>query len=239
MEYKNKISFLVLIIAILLLGFLGRYFHIDSDKIQEFLGKFPVLYAGVIFVVLYVVVTFFIWLSKDIFKLVCAVLFGAYISTLFIWIAEIINAYILFSLSRYLGRSFVEDSFKTPKFKNLDERLTKTNFFWLFMFRLVPLVPFRFLDLTIGLTNISFKKYLIAVVLGSPIRIFWVQYVLSGVGVGIFSKPYALVEYLMANKTLFGFSFIYLAMVILVAFKIKRRKQNDRRKINTQERQSN
>jgi uncharacterized membrane protein YdjX (TVP38/TMEM64 family) len=222
MEHKNKITFLVLIIAVLLLWFLGRYFHIDSDRIQNFLEEFPVIYAGIIFIILYVLITFFIWLSKDIFRLVSAVLFGAYISTLFIWIAEIINACILFSLSRYLGRGFVEDAFKTPKFKNLDERLTRTNFFWLLMFRLVPLVPFRFLDLAIGLTNISFKKYLIAVVLGSPIRIFWVQYILAGVGQGIFSKPYALIEYLMANKALFSLSFVYLAMVILVAFKIKK-----------------
>jgi uncharacterized membrane protein YdjX (TVP38/TMEM64 family) len=87
------------------------------------------------------------------------------------------------------------------------------------MFRAVPLIPFRFLDLACGLTGMPFKIYLIAVILGSPLRIFWVQYVLAGLGKSIFNNPYALVEYLLDNKILFMFSFIYLLLVILVAVK--------------------
>lgn len=219
-KQKNIFKFLIFIILIILLWSLGRYFPVDTKNVEQYLKKFPVFYAGIIFVILYVIVTFFIWLSKDVFRFVAAVLFGAYISTLFIWIAETINAFVLFHLARYLGRGFVENSLGKDS-KNLDERLAKTNFFWLFMFRLVPLIPFRFLDLACGLTKISFRKYLLAVILGSPLRIFWVQFVLAGVGKSIFNNPYALSEYLIQNKTLFIFSFIYLLLVILVATKIK------------------
>ena len=221
-QYKNKIKFLVLIIAILSLWFLGRYFHIDSENIQKSLGKFPIFYAGIIFVILYCLVTFFIWLSKDVFRFVAAVSFGAYISTLLIWLAETVNAFVLFYFSRCLGRSFVENSLK-GKYKNLDEKLARVNFFWLFMFRAVPLIPFRFLDLGTGLTRISFRRYVIAVILGSPLRIFWVEYVLAGVGKSIFNNPYALSEYLLSNKTLFMFSLLYLILVILLGLKIKER----------------
>lgn len=217
---KAKIKFVALLVAIILLWYLGSLFHIKPQSLQKSLEKFPLVYSGIIFVLLYVVVTFFIWLSKDIFKIVGAVIFGATISTLFIWVAETANAFILFRLSRFLGRNFVENSLK-GKFKDLDRKLTKVNFFWLFMFRAVPLVPFRFMDLALGLSKISFRKYLVVVILGSPLRIFWVQYIASCVGTGIFGSPAALAKYLMANKVLFNFSFIYLVLVILVAWKIK------------------
>lgn len=217
---RNIFKFLVFIIALILIWYLGRFFHIDTQAIESSLRKFPVIYSGIIFIALYVIVTFFIWLSKDIFRFLAAVLFGAYFSTLFIWIAETINAFILFYLARSLGRGFAENILKANQ-KDLDRKLAQINFFWLFMFRSVPLIPFRFLDLTAGLTNISFKRYLLAVIFGSPVRIFWLQYVLCGVGKSIFSNPLALTEYLLQNKYIFIFSFIYLLLVILVTLKIK------------------
>ncbi len=219
-KYKHAFKFLILIITLFIIWFLGRYFPIDADGLQRFLKEFPHFYAGIIFVILYVFVTFFIWLSKDVFRFIAAVIFGASLSTLFIWVAEIINAFALFYFSRYLGRSFVENSLKA-KYKNLYGGLAKINFFWLFMFRAVPLIPFRFLDLACGLTKISFRRYLAAVILGSPLRIFWVQYVLSGVGKSLFNRPDALVEYFLSNRVLFILSFIYLILVILVGMKIK------------------
>ena len=218
----HKIKFFILISAILLIWYLGKFFPIDTLAIETSLKRFPVFYSGIIFIALYVVITFFIWLSKDIFRFMAAVLFGAYLSTLFIYIAETINAFILFYTARYLGRGFVENTLKANR-KDLDDRLAGVNFFWLFIFRSVPLIPFRFLDLGAGLTKISFKKYLAAVILGSPLRIFWVQFVLSGVGKSIFAKPDALIEYLSANKALFTLSLAYLLLVILVALKLKTR----------------
>lgn len=219
-EGNTKTKFLVLLIGIFLLWYLGRSFPVKPEGLQKSLERLPVIYSGIIFVVLYVVVTFFIWFSKDILKIVGALLYGAALSTLFIWAAEVANAFILFHLGRYLGRGFVQDSLK-GKFHSLDTKLAKVNFFWLLVFRAVPLVPFRFMDLGLGLTKISFGRYLIVVILGSPLRIFWVQYILSGVGAGIFRSPNLLVEYLMANKFLFSFSLTYLGLVALVALKIK------------------
>lgn len=217
---KSRLKFLVLLLGLVLLFFIGRFFHFDATSLQSYLKKFPLYYCGLIFVILYVIVTFFIWLSKDVFRFSAAILFGATLSTLLIWLAEMINAFILFYLARRLGREFVEDSL-SAKFSHLDEKLGKTNFLWLFLFRSVPLIPFRFLDLGTGLTKISFRRYFLAVILGSPLRIFWVQYALAGVGEAIFKNPYALAEYLLANKPLFLFSLIYLALVVVVARKLK------------------
>ena len=219
-RYKNKIKFLVLIICLILLWYLGRLLRIDTEALGKFLNRFPVLYSGIIYVALYVIVTFFIFFSKDIFWVAGAVVFGAILSTLLVYISEIINALILFHLARYLGRNFVEHHLK-KKSENLDDRLANVNFFWLFIVRLVPLIPYRFLDLGVGLTKIRFRRYLLAVLLATPIRVFWVQYILALVGKNIFNKPELLIDYLLQNKALFVFSFIYLVLVILAAFRLR------------------
>jgi len=216
----QKIKFLIFILSILLVWYLGIFFHLDTVPIENSLKKFPLLYSGVIFIILYVVVTFFIWLAKDILRFMAAVLFGAYLSTLFIWIAETLNAFILFYLARNLGRGFVENQLRANR-SNLDDRLGRINFFWLFMFRATPLVAFRFLDLSAGLTKMSFKKYLLAVVLGSPLRIFWLQFILAGVGKNIFNRPEVLTEYLLRNKAILFSSLIYILLVIVVVQKLK------------------
>lgn len=220
-SHKITIKFLLFLAAIILLLFLGSRFKITTESLDSLLHKFPFYYAAIIFIVLYVIVTFFIWLSKDVFRFVAAFIFGAYLSTLFVFIAEIINACILFHFSRLLGRDFVQSKI-SAKYIRLDEKIKDSGFFWLLMFRTVPLVPFRFLDLAAGLTGVSFRKYLLAVILGSPIRIFWVQYILSGVGKGVLTNPDLLLNYLLLNKAAYIFSFIYLILVVIVALKMRK-----------------
>lgn len=224
-EYQNKIKFLIFIATIVVFWLLGRYFHIEPDNLEDFLKKIPVLYSAAIFILSYVIVTFFIWFSKDVFRVVAAVLFGAYISTIFVFAAEILNAFILFFLSRYLGRGFVENK-AGKSLAGFEKKLEGSGFFWLVMFRLAPFAPFRFMDMAAGLTNIPFKKYLLAVFLGSPLRIFWLQFIFAGVGKSIFYDPKSIVsvltEYLLRNRAVFVFTFIYLILVIIVALKAGR-----------------
>lgn len=221
----NKIKFLIFIGAIALIWYLGRFIHINPERLENFFKAVPILYSGIIFILLYCGVTFFVWLSKDIFRLAAAIVFGAYFSSLFVFIAEVINAFILFHLSRGLGRGFVDNSLK-GKLGSLDQRLGKLNFFWLFIFRSAPLIPFRFMDLACGLTRISFKKYLLAVILGSPLRIFWVQYILAGVGISVFNNPDAVAKYLVLNTPLLVLSLIYIVVVILAAIKMTQKTNN-------------
>lgn len=218
---NNTLRFLLLIFFIAVLWHIGSYFHLDESSIEELLVDKSLFYSGIAFVILYVIVTFFIWLSKDLFRFIAALLFGPYISTLFILIAEIINAFILFHLASGLGRGFVEEFLKAKEKSRLQKKISNFNFFWLFLLRATPLAPFRFLDLTAGLGGISFKKYIAAVIVGSPLRIFWVQYVLFGVGKSVLSNPWALSEYILQNKGLFTFSILYLFIVVVVALKIK------------------
>ncbi len=216
---KSKIKFLGLVIALGIIWYLSRYLNIDTKAIEDALGEFPLVYSSAIYVALYVVITFFIFFSKDIFWLVGAVVFGPYLSALLVWIAEIINAFVLFNLARKMGRGFVENHLDR-KYQRLDEKLGALSSFWLFIFRAAPLVPYRFLDLGAGLTKIAFRRYLLAVIFASPFKIFWIQYILAGVGASIFKNPYALAKYFMRDKILFSVSLIYPLLAVLVIWKL-------------------
>ena len=218
--HKSKLKFLLFILFIIALLVTGRYFNLDIDQIKGFLARFPLWQSGLLFVTLYVTVTFFIWLSKDIFRIAAALLFGPAISTLFVFIAETINAVVLFHFSRFLGREFVEKSLR-GKFKKLDDKIAGANLGWLFVFRGVPLIPFRFMDIAAGLTRISFQKYFLVVIVASPLRIFWLQFILSAVGIAALTNFQMTAHYLASNKPIFIFTFVYLLLMILVAMKLK------------------
>ncbi len=218
----NKFKFLIFVIVLFLLWYLGRFFPIDTTGMEKYLSQTPLLAASAIYVFLYVVITFFVFFSKDIFWIAAAIVFGPFLSALLIFISEIINAFILFFLARGLGRGFVRNFLKT-KPNLIDEKLGKISFIWLFMLRVVPLVPYRFMDLGFGLTDIRFGRYLAAVLLATPIRVFWIQYILAGVGKGFISQPQLLVNFLLNNRFLYIFSFVYLILVFIVIVKFKER----------------
>lgn len=222
-RHKNGLKFLFLFAAIFLFWYLSGLLHIDTAGIKEYLRRFPVFFSGPVFIALYVTVTFFIWFSKDVFRIIAAVVFGAYWSTLFISIAECINAFILFYAARYLGGDFVEKSLR-GRGRGFYDKISGANFLWLLVLRSIPLLPFRFLDLGCGLTKMPFKRYFAAVLLGSPLRIFWVQFALAGAGAAFLNDPLALSKYVASNRPLFFLSLAYLALAAVVAVKLKGRK---------------
>jgi|YelNatPaOPRAMG01_1025707.scaffolds.fasta_scaffold05302_5 uncharacterized membrane protein YdjX (TVP38/TMEM64 family) len=218
---KGIIKFSIFILIILLLIMLGKHFKFEPETLKIYLSRYPLILSGIIFVILYVVVTFFVWLSKDIFRVVSAILFGANISSLLVWIAEVINAYILFHFSRIMGKEFVEKKIFKEKFSYYKELLEKrSSFFGLFILRATPLVPFRFMDMFMGLSPISFRYYLLVVLLGSPLRIYWLQFILASLGMAVFKEPQKLIDYLANNKIIFIISLIYVILVIILGVKL-------------------
>ncbi len=225
---SNTRRFLLFISLIFVCWFIGRFIQVDFKDYKDFILQFPVSVSGLVFVVLYVAVTLFVWLAKDWFKIIGAVVYGAYVSTFLIWIAEIINAVLLFSLSRRLGRELVEEKVK-GKLRVMGTLSERNNFGTIFILRLIHLIPFRFLDLGCGLTKIPLRQYLLIVVLASPLPIFFIQFVLAGVGESILNNPSlpqlcaALMEYFSKNQTVLWWGFAY-AVVSVVLMVILRKK---------------
>jgi uncharacterized membrane protein YdjX (TVP38/TMEM64 family) len=219
---KNRLNFLILVLILIFCWLLGSYCKIDSENLKSIFSKFPLILSGAIFVLLYVVLTFFIWFSKDILRVLSALIFGTYLSTVLVYLSEMINLIILFTLSRFLGRGFVKNQLRGA-FAGLDRRIGKFSFWSIFSLRIIPLVPFRFLDIAAGLTEIPFEKYFIASVLGTPLRIFWLQLILAAVGLSVFKDTNSVLEYFLNNRLILVFSLIYLAAAIILGVILQKR----------------
>jgi uncharacterized membrane protein YdjX (TVP38/TMEM64 family) len=219
---KYSLGFFLLIFALPLIWFLTRSIRWDIPAIQGWFSNFPPLLSAVLYVLLYVVITFFIFFSKDLFWLSGAFLFGPFLSAVLICAAELINAFVLFYTARALGRNYVKDKL-SARYKNLDDKLGKVSLLWLFVFRAAPLIPYRFLDLAAGLTAMPFRRYIIAVSLGTPFKMFWIQYIIYAVGTSVLSDPQVLMNYFLDNKPLLIFSFIYIILVAMVLYKISKK----------------
>jgi uncharacterized membrane protein YdjX (TVP38/TMEM64 family) len=219
-KYKHELEIIALVIVLFVIWFGGRHLRIDVGLIENSLDRYPLYLSALIYVVLYVVVTFFIFFSKDVFWLAGALFFGPILGTAFICAAETVNAFILFFLARRFGRAYVEKRL-SEKYRRLDEKLGRIDFFWLFIFRAAPLIPYRFMDLAAGLTSMDFRKYLLACAVGSPVKMFWIEYILYGVGKSILRDPGAIVTFFLNNQRLMYFSLLYVVLIIMVIFKIR------------------
>lgn len=217
---KSTQHFLLLIIIIATFWFLGQALHVDLVQVRAWLSQYPLWVSGILFILIYVGLTTLLWFGTiDLFRISGALLFGPYWSTLFVTIAEIANASILFFLSRKLGREFIEEKFHLKKG---DKKYSPDNagFWTAFILRINPLVPFRFMDVGFGLTKLPFRKYFYAVVFGSPLRIFWLQFVIAAIGEAVLKNPVLMMEYLQNNKAAMTVSVFYLLGVVIVTMAV-------------------
>lgn len=220
---RDRRQLLLLAVFLFLVWLAGRQFSLDRTVLQRSLAGMPVVLSGIVFIVLYVVFTFFLWFSKDLFRLAAALVFGPVVSTVLVLCGELGNCGVLFFLSRKMGRRCVEK--ETPGWaRRLYAGSGGLGFGWLLLLRCAPLVPFRFLDLAAGLSAVSFRKYFTAALIGSPLRIFWLQFVLAGIGSAVVN-PDAAAVYFSRHPGILMFSLIYLAFMIAALSIIKKRER--------------
>lgn len=215
---RDVIKFFFFVALIIFILFLGQWLHVDLTFYQGYVQQLPFVLSCLIFIFLYVLLTTIIWFGpKDILRIAAALLFGPGVSTFLVWLGELANCAIFFHMSRYLGRDFIVQRFKIPQ-ENLEKTQKAKNVLGLIALRLNPLVPFRFLDIGVGLSGASFKKYFMVALVISPIRIFWMQYIIYGMGENYFKNPMAALEYFQNNPRVAFYSFLYFLIIAAVSF---------------------
>lgn len=200
----------------------GSFLHFDAEKIKAFLLTFPPLLTAGVFVLSYVVLTSLIWLGpKDVLRIAAAYLWGAVWGTFWVWVAEMINAAVLFTFSRRLGRDFVAGRLR-GRARDIDQTIADTRFWSIFFLRMAPVVPLRFLDLGFGLTRISIKKYLLIAALATPQRIFFTMFFLA-LGVETALDVNRLQAYLQDHPAVMMVSFSYFVVSLFLMVLVKKR----------------
>ncbi len=158
---KTKLVLLAIIIALIGCYFLfdlNTYFNLDYFKSQQ--HKVDTYYqsnpwkTGLIFFVIYVLVTALSLPGAAIMTLVGGAIFGLSIGTLIISFASSLGATLAFLASRFLFRDSIQNKFK-QQLNSVNDGVDKDGAFYLFTLRLVPAFPFFLINLLMGLTTIK------------------------------------------------------------------------------------
>ena len=72
------------------------------------------------------------------------------------------------------------------------------------------------MDLGFGLTQVSFRKYFIAIIAISFFRILWLQFILAGIGANFFKDFSAMLNYFVDNQQVVQYSALYFLAVIVI-----------------------
>ena len=167
---KNFLFYLFLLlgitltIAVLYFFDLFEYFSFENlkheqDRLKGFYLKRPFLTAGIYFA-FYVFISTLSFPFTILVTVVGGLLFGLVLGVLLSSFASVIGATFSFLTARFLLRDFFRRKFKT-RFRKMSERFDREGVYYLFTLRLVPLVPFFFVNVLMGLTSIKTRVFFI------------------------------------------------------------------------------
>lgn len=127
------------------------------DQFEIWRATSPVT-VGASFFLMYVIVAAFSLPGAAIMTIAAGALFGLFWGTVIASFASTIGATLAFLTARYLLRDLVQAHFG-DKLKAINEGMAKDGAFYLFSLRLIPLFPFFLVNLLVGLTPISTRRY--------------------------------------------------------------------------------
>lgn len=178
---KFKRAVLLQMVGILsLLGlvvFLGHYFQLDHEIVhmQKRIDEMHA-WGGVLYVPLYAVCNVLL-LPGSILTLGSGLCFGLWWGFLLSLLGNVLGAAIAFGITRKLGRSWVEKKFmQYPKWRALDEAVTREGWKIIFLSQVHPLFPTSLLNYLYGITRIRFWPCMLWIAIGQTPGLFLYAY---------------------------------------------------------------
>ena len=166
----NKKKALTAIVACLAMA--GLYwlvfFGITPQDIQGIVEKAGA-WAPLAYIALFALLPAFFF-PVAVLALAGGLLFGLGLGSLYTFIGAVINCALMFFLSRYAGRTQVEEFIKNKLSPSWQEKLGraggKEGFLLLVILRLIPAVPYNLINYTYGLTPMAFWPYMLGSAIG-------------------------------------------------------------------------
>lgn len=168
MKNNQTLKLIIIICVIVGLAVLINRFNFfkgyGPNEIKEFIqAKGPM--APIIYVILLSSLPLLLF-PDSVIVIAGGMVFGLMGGVLLTSLGSLIGATIAFFLSRELGQGFVKKLVK----KDLvifDKNDSKKGFFLILILRLIPLFPFKIVSYSAGLSDVRFKDFAIATMLGA------------------------------------------------------------------------
>ncbi|WP_028865690.1 dihydrolipoyl dehydrogenase [Psychromonas aquimarina] len=161
----NKKKLVLIIFAVSALWFIFDFNHLltlENAKQQQaqldiYISRNWIL-ASVTYFSVYIIATALSVPGAAVFTLLGAALFGFWWSVLLVSFASSIGATLAFLFSRYLLRDWVQNRFGN-KLSTVNKGIDKDGNLYLLTLRLIPVFPFFLINLLMGLSTMSAKRF--------------------------------------------------------------------------------
>ncbi len=170
MKKKTKYisGILLLILAIGLYLYLKKYTPVldmfSQEKIQSFISGYGA-WGPIVFILIEIVAVIFSQLPNIPLTLAAGAIWGPLLGATFAVIGGLIGGCLAFTISRFLGKDIVE-KLVGDQYEIIYEIPEKYLTIGIFVTRLVPFLSFDIISYGAGLTDIKFRHFFIATLLG-------------------------------------------------------------------------
>ena len=171
-NYKKILGITWAMVILFLAGLTYNYLHAHGMSFREGLlmaqgdikGVLMSLgfFAPIVYIVIYIIRPL-VFFPTSILTPLSAVVFGPFLGWIYTFIGENIAASVAFLVARYFGGDIVS---RFKKLKLIDEELKEHGLRTVIFLRLVPLFPFDVVNFGLGVTSVSFRKYVIGTAVG-------------------------------------------------------------------------
>ena len=184
----------------------GMFTNCTPRSMKNYICSFGTL-APVMYIFMFTVVPLTLF-PDAVIAVAGGLIFGVWFGTIYTVIGAACGGTLSFFISRLYGRGIVEKLSK-GKVKWFDEGVEKRGFIFIFILRLIPLIPFDVISYGAGLSKIKYKDFGLATILG-VIPGVWVYTNLGDKSTHLFST-----EFFMAVAILI--------LLIIVSYFIKKK----------------
>ncbi len=169
-KYNHKtivaaVVFLILILATIYLWKYFSYFFNNPSLIREKIESYGIL-APFIFIFISAVQVVFSPIPGQAAGIAGGYLFGSTLGLIYTMTGILLGSYIVFKISRTLGRPFVEKTVKKETLQKIDKLTGNKGVFVFFMIFLLPGLPDDLICYVAGLTNIKIRTLILIVLFG-------------------------------------------------------------------------
>ncbi|MGL5417462.1 MAG: TVP38/TMEM64 family protein [Clostridium sp.] len=175
MKKSKVINIVKFLILILILGgaisilIANRHFLMNlkvSTIINFAESKNTKIYAIIVTLIIFLIKPIFVIIPSSVIVIANGLIFGPIEGFGISMVGYFISSTVGFYLARLLGQDFIE-SIAGKKMTNFQEKLHKRQFLIMCSLRMIPIIPLDPVSYACGLSNVSYKKFIVATLLGT------------------------------------------------------------------------
>lgn len=174
-KYKKLTVFIVFLIIFVYISYKYYYYLYilkDPVKIKELILSYG-RYSIIIFILFQIIQVIVFFIPGEIVQIAGGYIYGTFLGGVLSSIGIFLGSFMVYYISRYLGRDLVQKMISKDKFKFFNKILkSSNNVKVIFFLYLVPGIPKDALAYICGISNISFKEFIIFSTLGRIPAIF-------------------------------------------------------------------